>query len=581
MSILARLIVLVVLALIPAIVAQVINAEALGRDRRAEIRTIALQAAEIDNAALAGIIGGIRHSLAGLAELAPVRDFDRRGCNSLFSALAQEYPHDVSIGAADIHGAVFCSSAPNLPSAMIADRDYFRGAIETNRFSVGKFAVSRLTGDDVIHFAYPIHGANDKITGAVVAALTLHGLADTLKRSPLRSGMTLIVTDRAGTVLVRLPERTGWVGRTLPKAELAMINRPGAGVVETRDIAGQRAIVGFVPITVPPPNIYVLLSIDEKVAFQAIDKATWRSAALMLLTFALALLIAWLVGVRFIRRPVRHLLAATRRWQDGDYAARANLTDHSSEIGELGQAFDQMAARLQRREQQVAAASRAKNIVLATAGHDLRQPLQIIAMGLSTLARKPLNEAETRHVKRMDAALDRVTAALDTLVEASRLQFGGIEPHYRDFAIATVLEEVRDQWLPRVEAKGLRFRMRSTDAVIRSDPEMLRTILNNLVANAIKYTERGGVLVMCRRRQAKLLIDVTDTGIGIPADQLKVIFTEFQQLNSQYEGFGLGLWIVQGTAELLGHRITVRSRSGCGTRFAIEVPISGASPAST
>lgn len=131
----------------------------------------------------------------------------------------------------------------------------------------------------------------------------------------------------------------------------------------------------------------------------------------------------------------------------------------------------------------------------------------------------------------------------------------------------------------QAEAKGLRLRAVPTDAVVHSDPALLERILRNLIANAIRYTETGGVLVGCRTRGDTLWIEVYDTGRGIAEPDRQRIFEEFVQLDrpdrDRSEGIGLGLAIVERLARLLGHPVTVRSAEGRGTVFAVGVPLVG------
>ncbi|MBI3516230.1 MAG: hypothetical protein HY060_19535 [Proteobacteria bacterium] len=137
---------------------------------------------------------------------------------------------------------------------------------------------------------------------------------------------------------------------------------------------------------------------------------------------------------------------------------------------------------------------------------------------------------------------------------------------------------MRDICAPAALAKELDFRMVASSARVRTDPDMVLTILINLVGNAIKYTDRGRVLVGCRRRAGRLIIEVHDTGVGIAADHLPAIFEEFRRVEPQRRaGYGLGLSIVRQSVELLGHRVRVRSTVGRGSCFAIELPLLGAS----
>jgi signal transduction histidine kinase len=114
--------------------------------------------------------------------------------------------------------------------------------------------------------------------------------------------------------------------------------------------------------------------------------------------------------------------------------------------------------------------------------------------------------------------------------------------------------------------------------MVVSDARMLSTILHNFVGNAVKYTDHGGIVVGCRRRASEVWVEVHDSGSGIPADKLETIFGEFQQLHPVREGFGLGLWIARSTADALGHKVSVRSIVGKGSRFRIIIPVSSPVP---
>src|SRR5262249_17053813 len=154
--------------------------------------------------------------------------------------------------------------------------------------------------------------------------------------------------------------------------------------------------------------------------------------------------------------------------------------------------------------------------------------------------------------------VDRIGRSIDQLLTASRIELGTLQPAVRETAIAPILAEVRDICGPAALAKDLDFRMVSCAARVRTDPDMLLTVLINLVGNAIKYTDRGRVLVGCRRKADRLVIAVHDTGVGIAEDQLPAIFREFHRVEPRRSGgYGLGLSIVRQTVDLLGHRMSV------------------------
>ncbi|MGH1574978.1 PAS domain-containing sensor histidine kinase [Methylobacterium sp. P31] len=210
--------------------------------------------------------------------------------------------------------------------------------------------------------------------------------------------------------------------------------------------------------------------------------------------------------------------------------------------------------------------------LMAVAGHDLRQPMQVISMVLELL-RPSLKAADGRGARLLGLAQEaskQMLAELGALAEASaRIE---LSANLTTFPIADVLSQISPRWRHHAKAKGLRLRVQSSRALVRSDPVMLATIVGNLVGNAIKYTRQGGVLVGCRSRASIVLLDVIDTGIGLAPEVQERIFDEFSQLDPGSDGMGLGLSIVQRTARILGHPVRVQSEPGRGSRFTIEMP---------
>ena len=218
-------------------------------------------------------------------------------------------------------------------------------------------------------------------------------------------------------------------------------------------------------------------------------------------------------------------------------------------------------------------AVRDKGRLLAAAGHDLKQPLQAILGSLERMA--SLDRAEDRAVwaQHGGLAVSRMSSALDSLLASSRLESGNLQPVIEAVPVAHIIAELRASFAEQAQQKGLRLILRPCTATVRTDGALLLTIMANLVSNAIKYTDCGGVLVGWRRRGALLSIEVVDTGIGITAQDLPRIFDEFHQVDGTRDGFGLGLSIVRRAAGLLGHGLGVQSRPGRGSRFTIAVPL--------
>ena len=219
--------------------------------------------------------------------------------------------------------------------------------------------------------------------------------------------------------------------------------------------------------------------------------------------------------------------------------------------------------------------------VMVQAGHDLKQPLQVISMLLDQIEPHLHDETDRKRMERLNAAVGRLTNGLDGLLEASRAASEAETPRPVSFPIDEALLKLADAWHDHARQKGLKLHFVPSSARVVTDPAMLSIILGNLVGNAIKYTESGGVLVGCRRRRPSLILEIIDTGCGIPATDIDKVFQEFYQLRPQSEGLGLGLSIVRRTADLLGHPLRIESVVGKGTRFSLEMPLAEASSGQT
>ncbi len=221
-------------------------------------------------------------------------------------------------------------------------------------------------------------------------------------------------------------------------------------------------------------------------------------------------------------------------------------------------------------------ANLAKSRFLATASHDLRQPLQTLGL-LNGALRRMTTDTECQEVlAQQEQAIDAMSRLLNALLDISKLESGAITLARTDFQLAPVFEELRRDFAGVAASKGLRFSVDSPVAEVHSDPALVTQLLRNLLSNAVKYTREGAVELRCDQRGAHLRIEVRDTGIGIASDQVPLIFEEFYQVgvspNSSRDGYGLGLSIVQRIARLLEIEVDVTSAPGKGSAFAIELP---------
>ena len=222
-------------------------------------------------------------------------------------------------------------------------------------------------------------------------------------------------------------------------------------------------------------------------------------------------------------------------------------------------------------------ANRTKSRFLATASHDLRQPLQSLSLLNGSLRRMVREPAAGEALAQQEVAIGAASRLVNTLLDISKLESGAIRPEIKDFALDELAGELSQEFASTAAAKGLELRVESCAASVRSDPGLVGQILRNLLANAIKYTREGGVTLRCLEDDGCVRVQVLDTGIGIPAEHLPHIFEEFYQIgvpqNRSRDGFGLGLSIVERMARLLDVPLTVDSQPERGTAFSFALPV--------
>jgi signal transduction histidine kinase len=230
------------------------------------------------------------------------------------------------------------------------------------------------------------------------------------------------------------------------------------------------------------------------------------------------------------------------------------------------------------REQKEAAenANVAKSRFLAAASHDLRQPLHALGLFVQALQETPLASRERQVIGNIRRSVDAMEELFNALLDISRLDAGVVQPHITTIPLASVFDRVRFEYAQIARQKRLSLVVMKTSLYVKTDPSLLARLIRNLLSNAVRYTDSGGVVLGCRRTRHEVRIEVWDTGKGIPANLHEEIFHEFYQLDNperdRRKGLGLGLAIVERLGKLLGYRIGLRSTVGKGSVFSITVP---------
>ena len=227
---------------------------------------------------------------------------------------------------------------------------------------------------------------------------------------------------------------------------------------------------------------------------------------------------------------------------------------------------------------EMARASQAR--FLAAASHDLLQPLHAARLFLGALLERAGDNISAELLKNTDTSIESANRLLSALLNLSRLEVGGVRPEIHPVDVGSLLQELNREFKPVADAKALRLRIVPTKYCVTSDPDLLRSVLQNLIGNALRYTHEGAILVICRRTKSGLRFEVRDTGQGIPEDALTKIFKEYVRLpnGKTTSGSGLGLFIVERICKVLNYPLTVRSSVGKGSIFTITVPFADSVP---
>jgi signal transduction histidine kinase/CheY-like chemotaxis protein len=598
-----RILVLVIFAVVPALVIQAWNEYDLRIAREADIRQQVVQTTKQFGEEIGELREGARQLLLALAQLNTVKTRQPDACSALFSKLKVRFANYSQLGAADTSGRIFCTSEPTSHSS-VADQPFFERAVAQSGLAVGNYWVDPGTGQRMVHFAERFEDDEGRVAGVVFAGLDLSWLSDHLKERGLSPTASILIADREGNIIARLPRPELLVGKNMRKSHEAIMDGDQPGWEEAVGVDGTTRIFGYVPPALPPKDFFLSAGQTKAEAFAAIDSATRRGIVLILAGLLAAIYAAWAGGRNFIRRPIERLLTVAAEWRNGNYEARAYLEDRSSEIGRLGTAFNDMAdalaarhvaqqsaeeelrelnatleSRIEQRTLELEGAVRAKSQFLANMSHEIRTPLNGVLGMLELVRQTELGPMQQRFIETARRSGETLLGVINGVLDLSKIEAGKVEIEHNAFDLRVVVEGVTELFGELAYGKGLElacFIPTTLQTALIGDAGRLRQILTNLIGNAVKFTERGEVGIRAHaleRDSSSVLIafDVTDTGIGIPPEKSRHIFEAFAQADSsttrRYGGTGLGLSIARHFCDMMGGSIDVTSEPSVGSRF--------------
>jgi len=604
-----RLIILVLIAICPAIVIQAYNEYELRKAREADIREQVVQITKQFGEEIGELREGARQLLLALAQLTPVKLRESEACNALFGTLASQYANYGVLAAADTDGRIFCSSS-GLAYSSVADQPFFKRAMAQDGLAVGNYWEDPATGQRMIHFALKFGGGAGLPAGVVFAGLDLRWLSEHLKERGLSPTSSILIADREGNIIARLPNPEALVGKNMRKGHAEIMDGNTTGWEEGVGVDGAPRIFGYVPSALPPRDFFLSAGQSKAEAFAAIDSATARGVALIVFGLLAATFAAVLGGRRFLQEPISGLVTFATEWRNGNYDARVKVRHPASEIGHLGATFNAMAdalaaryaaqkraeaelrvlnatleTRVEERTVELANANRAKSMFLANMSRELRTPLNAI-IGFGEMMHReimgPLGiPAYKEYAQHIHESGMHLLSLVEGMLDLAKVEAGKLQIECVPTDPGTLFAESLMMLRSTAKAAKVDIIVEGNPAhwpVLEGDPVKLKQVFVNLIGNAVKFTPAGGrVTISSETDEAALRICVQDTGIGIRAEDIPLVVQPFYRVNSvldaKHQGAGLGLPFAKSVVELHGGTLTIESKLGSGTTVSVSLPL--------
>jgi len=380
MSLRLRLFGLVLIVLVPWLALVLYTQSDERKTAIAHVNSDALRLVGIVTSNQATQIEAARQLLTAFARLPQLRVDNAAACNAMLPEMLTAYPLYLNLAVAAPNGDIVCSAVPSKEAVNVTDRSYFRTAMATKQFAIGDYQVGRITKMPLIVFAYPVLDAAGNVEAVVVAAQSLRWLTVALSNLEFPPGAILVVTDRNGVVLARMPSPEDWIGKELPDPQVlaAFSRQRTGGLFDAVDPQGVRRQWAHAPL-IAGLDLHAAIGVPETVAFAEVNRRLARNLFALGLVTLIALAAAWF-GAKYVLRQVDALVVATGKLAGGDLSARAPIVGGRSELSILADAFNIMAQTMQTRAEELRVAqerTRAAEIEVAVARTQLEIARQI------------------------------------------------------------------------------------------------------------------------------------------------------------------------------------------------------------
>jgi signal transduction histidine kinase len=543
------------------------------------------------------LIRHARQTLFTLSRTPQVQQKDNVACTKIFTDLMHQSENYAGILAAKPNGDVFASSLPLSQPLNLADRPWYQRLLKKRNFVVGEYQIGWTSGKLMIVLAYPVMDDLGNLEAILAAGLDLQWVNQAIIVKNLPEGSSIFAVDSTGTVLFRSPGSEEYEGSLIPEAPIVSnILAKRKGVEGAIGLDGVRRLFGYISVGKGVEAITVAVGIPTEVAIAEADRVMIRNFIWLGLVSILVFTVAWFFGGIFIVNPVSRLLDKTKQLAKGDLTVRTGPPYKQGEIGQLAQAFDDMAASLEkhedeRRQAEAVLADRTaqlerinrKLVVLNAelddftymASHDLQEPLQSLT-AFSQLLRQDLDgslpEKAAKDLNFITDSANRMQTLIKGLLALSR---AGRVPKKRErISPSECADRALEALALRVKETGAEV-MRDKLPMVCGDSTLLTELYQNLIGNALKFIgeQRPTIRLTAEEQSGDQVFGVKDNGIGIDPKFAQRIFQPFRRLHgrAEYEGSGIGLAICRKIVERHRGKIWVESEPGKGAHFRFTI----------
>jgi signal transduction histidine kinase/ActR/RegA family two-component response regulator len=627
MRISTRLLLIIGICLVPTIGLQVGVSWVEWAERKAQVNDLAMHQVQLLAADMASIGEGMRLLLATAAEFHQVRTVGKE-CALRLTSIRHNAPSLAFIVLLDAQGQILCASDPDV-KATPPDTAWLHNALSVTTFTAGNFGRSAEHPGGFLPYYLPLGATDVGGGGWLVGALDLDWLREhfgQLKQSDsaFLVGAVLSIADADGVVLGRNPAHDRFVGHQLPPGSMPMVRAPHPGLIRIRSVDATERLFAYIPPSPATQNLLIAVGLYEPDLMADVNRAMLRGAILLALVTIVVFALTWLAANRFISRPTSALVAVARRWREGSLSVRAPDDDESSEFGQISAAWNEMAAALQKRQEQLQehsdllearVAERTQDLLLTNnrlqvaiaerektaaallqaqklqavgqlAGgiaHDFNNLLATVQGSLDLLGQS-LAEEQTKQrvwVQRASGAVLRGAQLTRRLLAFSRRR--PLSARSAD------VNELITDLVAMFGTATLGSRIKVVTGLARdlwpasAEPGQLEAALLNLALNARDAMPEGGVLTLSTSNETVVQeadglpageyvrVTVTDTGVGMDSD-LKRRAPEPFFTTKGASGSGLGLSQVKAMIEESGGTMRIRSQPGQGTQVDLRLP---------